>query len=1177
MANKKVEFTFGINSSNFNKNISSMNNQMKILRNEMQQASNDIVKSGNNLTTLANKYKSIENALEGAKNKVKLYEDQIKKTNDTLENNKKKLSEIGEQKAKTNKLYDEAVEQYGKESNKAQTLKEALDKLNTQYKEQENRVASNERSIQKYTVQMSNAQTEVSKLEAELARCNDEIQTQSNTFIEASEKLGTASEKFKSFGGKVDEVSSNILGMSTAVLGAVTSLGMMSAGFETGIAKVNTLVSDSGDSLERYKKNVIELSNDTGIAVGDLTNSLYDAISAGVDYAESVDFINEINKVAVGGFTDIGSASNLMTQIMNIYGKSVDDVADVSDKLFLVQKNGVTTVGELASSMGEAMTMGASYSVSLENILSSYASLTKQGRTASTAQTQLKAMIQELGDTASSVGVILEEKTGKSFTALMKDGKSLYDVLSIIKESCNGNEDAFNNLWSSTEAGLSAMSLLSNEGEFFNKTLNDMANSAGLTDEAYNTMANTTEFKLKKAINSLKNSFVSLGEGATPLIEKLTDAISKVAKVLSEMDSETLETVGNVALFTAGVGVAGKAVGGLTTGIGNILGFLSKLTGNLGATTTATTSVGTSLAGLGTTATTTSKSLGILSSAGAFLSSPAGWVTLGAGALAGLAIAFNNTQKELDNSTQKFYEAGNALESFEGKVRTSDSLLTEIFGKEISIKFSADFEEAKTKVDEENNNILEKLKQFYKDKYDVDHDGCTDEQEHQEHLRNIRENGEREHFKLLYEQRQKLQDHRTESLQQLGDYLAREYSLESTSIGEIQGEYTKWYNEKAQKYDENWNTINEITKNATLKNRELTATEQEEITKLLEENQNIQLELVEGSAEDRYNAYLLEMNKEKILLDERSKNHSKFEEDIQTAMFKGFQEFSTNIDEKKKKIKEMDGVSQEVKDKEIRRLEQMQLGLADFTNNYGRRVDELISDGYSFSDATSIVFKSFVDDLQSGKIKAQDFGLTNEQYMAIALQSMINAGASADDLANAIRAIPENKRAEVLANVEGKNNADALKSAIDKLKDKTVYVTAKVSGFDKVNYHYENGVAVPNRAIGDPSVNRSGLYMTQEKGWELVDTKGNDFAYSLGRTLQGELSYIPEGAKIQTNLSSTQQMKQEISKEVNRQINVSLSEDIKWMTKTIVNAIKDNGGADVDITNNFDITNNEKG
>lgn len=1173
MGNKKVEFTFGINSSNFNKNITSMNNQMKVLRNEMQQASNDIVKSGSNLSTLANKYKSIENALDGAKNKVKLYDEQINKTNDTLEKNKKKLSEISEQKEKTNKLYDEAMAQYGKESDKAQTLKEALDKLNTQYKEQENRVASNERNIQKYTVQMSNAQTEVSKLEAELSQCNEEIQNQANGFIQASEKLEATSEKFKGFGGKVDEVSTKLLGISTAVLGAVSTLGMMNASFETGLAKVNTLVNDSGSGLEKYKQNVLDLSNDTGMAIGDLTDALYDAISAGVDYGNSVEFINDVNKVAVGGFTDISSASSLMNQIMNIYGKSVEDVGDVSDKLFLVQKNGVTTVGELASSMGEAMTMGASYSVSLENILSSYASLTKQGRTASTAQTQLKSMIQELGDTASNVGVILQEKTGKSFTTLMKDGQSLYDVLNIIKGSCNGNEDAFNNLWSSTEAGLSAMSLLSNEGEFFNQTLSDMANSAGLTDEAYNIMANTTEFKLKKSINNLKNSFVSLGEGATPLIEKLTDVITKVAEVLSEMDSKTIETVTNVALFGAGIGVAGKAIAGLSSGIGGVLKFIGDLSGSLGTASAVTETAGTAIAGLGTTAGTTSGALGLLSSAGTFLSSPAGWVALGVGALAGLVVAFDNTQKALDESTTKFDEAGRTLENFEGKVRTSDSLLTEMFGKEINIKFTADFEEAKTTVAEENSNILEKLKQFYKDKYAVDHDGCTDEQEHQEHLRNIRENGEREHFKLLYEQRQKLQDHRSQSLNELGSYLSEEFGLESTSIGEIQGEYTKWYDEKANLYDENWNTINEITKNATLKNRELTATEQEEITKLMEENKNIQLELIEGSAEDRYSAYELEMIKEKTLLNERADNHTKFEEDIQTAMFKGFQEFSINIDEKKKKIQDMDGVSQEIKDKEIKRYEQMQLALADFTNKYGYEVDHWIENGYSFSDATAKVFKEVVGDLESGKINAQEFGLTNEQYMAMALESMVNAGASADDLAGAIKAIPENKRAEVLANVQGKSNADDLKGAIDKLKDKTVYVTAKVSGLDKINYTYVNGVAVP-KAVGDPNISEDGLYSTQEKGWELVDTRGSDVAYSLGRILEGELSYIPAGTRIQTNLSSTQQMKQEIAKAVNSQINNVLSNDIEWMTKSIVKAIKENYAKDISINNDWKITNN---
>ena len=49
--------------------------------------------------------------------------------------------------------------------------------------------------------------------------------------------------------------------------------------------------------------------------------------------------------------------------------------------------------------MGDALTIGANYNVSLEQILAAYASLTKHGRTADIAQTQLKSTIQELGDT----------------------------------------------------------------------------------------------------------------------------------------------------------------------------------------------------------------------------------------------------------------------------------------------------------------------------------------------------------------------------------------------------------------------------------------------------------------------------------------------------------------------------------------------------------------------------------------------------------------------------------------------------------------------------------------------------------------------------------------------------------------------------------------------------------
>ena len=253
------------------------------------------------------------------------------------------------------------------------------------------KVTANKNNIQNYTAQLERQRSTLLDLQTQLKQTNDEIEKQGNKFLKASEKFATAGKALENAGGKISELGDQVQKAGAVIVTASTAMATLAANYESGLAKVNTLVGASKEEIQAYGESVLQMSNNTGIAVGDATDALYDAISAGVSYGDSVQYINDVNKLAVGGFTDITNASNLMTQIFNIYGKTTADVTDISNKLFLVQKNGVTTVAQLATNMGEAMTMGASYNVSLENILSSYASLTKQGRTAATAQTQLKA------------------------------------------------------------------------------------------------------------------------------------------------------------------------------------------------------------------------------------------------------------------------------------------------------------------------------------------------------------------------------------------------------------------------------------------------------------------------------------------------------------------------------------------------------------------------------------------------------------------------------------------------------------------------------------------------------------------------------------------------------------------------------------------------------------------
>jgi hypothetical protein len=151
--------------------------------------------------------------------------------------------------------------------------------------------------------------------------------------------------------------------------------------------------------------------------------------------------------------------------------------------------------------------------------------------------------------------------------------------------------------------------------------------------------------------------------------------------------------------------------------------------------------------------------------------------------------------------------------------------------------------------------------------------------------------------------------------------------------------------------------------------------------------------------------------------------------------------------------------------------EQQAQAVIDFTTEYTNRTNDNIAKGMEFETATSTAFASIMQDLQSGKINVQDYGLTTDKFLEIAMDSMINAGASADELAAAIMNIPKDKRAQVKAYVEGKTDAEALKKAIDRIPN---------TSYKKVITQYENWYTDKNtgKKYGYDSKGNAGYYAT---------------------------------------------------------------------------------------------------
>ena len=339
----------------------------------------------------------------------------------------------------------------------------------------------------------------------------------------------------KSFSSGFGKVVAGAITASTAAVGAFGKAAITAgAEYESAFAQVQTIMDSSIVSTEDMSAAIQDLSSNMGISASELSNTVYNAISATGDTANAVTLAAQASKLATAGFTDTGSALSVLTTAMNAYGMSAEEASNISDSLIAVQNLGVTTVSELSASMGKAIASASAYNVNLGNLESAYVSLTKGGINTAESTTYISSMLKELGSSSSAVGKTIQKETGKSFADLMNEGKSLGDVLGILNDSVNGDATALMNLWSSAEAGKASNAIISQGLSEFNNNLMSISKSAGMTQSAYDTMANTLQHKTEVFKTLGTNLLTSVYSGMSGELGSFVDFGNEAMQALSD-------------------------------------------------------------------------------------------------------------------------------------------------------------------------------------------------------------------------------------------------------------------------------------------------------------------------------------------------------------------------------------------------------------------------------------------------------------------------------------------------------------------------------------------------------------------------------------------------------------------------------------------------------------------
>jgi TP901 family phage tail tape measure protein len=321
---------------------------------------------------------------------------------------------------------------------------------------------------------------------------------------------------------------------------------------EKRVAEVTTLLSDQADAARMLTDEILDLQAQFGTSQADLAKAYYQAISSGAVTATTAnDLLIASQKLAIGGVTNLATAVDGLTTIINAYGLRADNAVNVSDALFIGMRAGKTTVDELSNSLGQAAALAATSGVQFQELIGAVSAITTGGVRTAEAVTQVRAAMVGLTKQTEDLQTIFNKLNITSVQAAIKQDGLVGTLKKIIAET-DGSTESLTKLFGRIEAVNAILALTSDSiGGKFNAIMSDMGmaatNAGEQTEKAFKKLADTTDFRLNQLAgqtqarltrigNVLKEILIPAMEGVLSAIDRLGKAFNALTSALGKID-----------------------------------------------------------------------------------------------------------------------------------------------------------------------------------------------------------------------------------------------------------------------------------------------------------------------------------------------------------------------------------------------------------------------------------------------------------------------------------------------------------------------------------------------------------------------------------------------------------------------------------------------------------------
>lgn len=398
-------------------------------------------------------------------------------------------------------------------------------------------------------------------------------------------------------------------GLTLPLVGAAGAALKFAQDFNAGLANIATLIPNSTARVKELGTSIQQIAIDVGKNTTDISNGMYQVISAFGDGADSIKILEINAKAATAGLATTTDAINLTSAVTKGYGDtSADAVQKVSDLAFIAVQLGQTTFPELAASIGRVVPLSAELKVSQEELFGVMATATGVTGGAAEVSTQLRGVLQSLLAPTDSMKSLMNSLGFESGNAMIEQ-LGLKGSLDAVKGAVASSGEPLQKYVTSIEGQTLALALTGAQSDVYVEKLGAMSNATGATETAFEAQTkgiNAAGFAFNQLKVKAEVMAQKFGDALVPIMQKFLDnvLVPLVSKIETAVDwfnklDGPMQTIILTALgLAAAIGPVLLAVSGVASGLSSLIALPGILTTGLGILKTAFVTVGGSITGV---------------------------------------------------------------------------------------------------------------------------------------------------------------------------------------------------------------------------------------------------------------------------------------------------------------------------------------------------------------------------------------------------------------------------------------------------------------------------------------------------------------------------------------------------------------------------------------------------